>query len=349
MARSGCSPTTVTRCECPSASSVTQKIIRALRAGCLPAHFTAAARSANILAIVPTLSSSHFVVFEVLIKDLLKRGHTVTTVTTFPQKTSIANLTDIDVSSDRTVFKNNLPVEFLSVIPERFFSVAHRFFDYLADVEKILSVPEVEALINSKTVFDLVIYETFIDDVFLGFAHKFRAPVVTIGSCHMFPWVVDRFGIPANPAYIPGFYSDYSGTLNFYQRVENTFLDLTCRLFYKFLLEPRMTEVVKKFFGRDTPPVRDLVKNISLYLVNTHSSFYGARPFPPQVVDVAGIHLASPKRLPAVRTILNKVGYAIPHQSQQMKSFSRHLAICVNINNAFPFLFVKLGYMTVFK
>lgn len=259
------------------------------------------ATCASILAVVPTLSKSHYEMFEVLICELAKRGHKITSVTTFPQESPIENLNEISVKDTRKVFINNYPFNSFPNVPETFLDVTPKFFGYFSDIEKVLAVPGVRNIISSNSTYDLVIYEMFIDDLFLGFAHKFKAPVITFSSCYMFPWMSDRFAIPANPAYVPGFYSGgYSKIMTFYQRTCNTFYNIITRLFYYVLIEPKIDDLAKKYFGDDMPSVHQLAKNISLYFTNTHFTFYGAEPLPPQVVDVSGIHLKPPKPLQQV-------------------------------------------------
>lgn len=259
------------------------------------------ATSANILAVVPTISRSHYKVFEVLISELAQRGHNVTAITTFPQKSPVTNLKEISVKGTRTVLLNNFTIQSFSNIPESFFEVAPKFFLYFDDTDKVLQFPDVVNIISSNVTFDLIMYEMFNDDVFLGFSHKFKAPVIAISSCYMFPWVPDRFGIPANPSYVPDFYSGgYSKHMNLYQRVKNTFYKTIGRLFFHFILKAKLTDLIRKHFGEDIPPVDQLFKHISIYFVNTHFSFYGGQPLPPQVVDISGVHLKQP-------TTLNKV------------------------------------------
>lgn len=258
------------------------------------------ADSAKILAVVPTLSRSHYVMFEVLIKQLASRGHAVTAITTFPQESRVENLEDISLRPVRKVVLNNLEFGFLNRIPETVLEVAPKFLEYIAETEKVLNFTAVSDLINSNKNFDLIIYESFVDDVFLGFAHKFRAPVITVSTCFMFPWIADRFAIPASPAYVPGFYSGFSDRMWFLQRLQNSLHDVSARLYFYLVLEPRSTQVLRKYFGPDTPPVRQLITNVSLYFVNSPFPLFGARPYPPQVVDISGVHLQDARPLPQV-------------------------------------------------
>ncbi|XP_054285630.1 UDP-glycosyltransferase UGT5-like isoform X2 [Macrosteles quadrilineatus] len=255
------------------------------------------AYASDVLVVTPTLSKSHFAPFGALIDELLNRGHRVTLITTFPREKPVQNLTEISVASVRKVIVDSFEFSSFSKIPETFWDVAGKFTTYIEDTTKVLNVPEVRNLIASNSTFDLIIYEMFIDDLFLGFAHKFKAPVIAIGSCYMFPYVPDRFAIPANPASFPGFYSWYSDKMHFIQRLHNVVLDLGGKALYRFSLEPLMTKIAREHFGSDMPPVGEMIKTTSLYFINTHSSMFAPHPYPPQVVDISGIHLKPAKPL----------------------------------------------------
>lgn len=258
-------------------------------------------RSANILVVSPTVSKSHYVMFGVLSRALAGRGHNVTQITTFPEVTTTENLTEISVKSVRTVFLNNLPVEMFGVVPPSFLTAARMLLVYVDSTANVLNFTDVRRLMTSESEkFDLVISESFVDDVFLGFAYKFEAPVITVSSCYMHAWTADRFAVPSDPAYIPGFHSGYGVRMRFWQRLRNALLDAVERLFFRLFLEPRQTAVVREYFGADYPSVGHLVRNISLYFINTPSVLYGTRPYPPQVVDISGIHLQQTKPLSQV-------------------------------------------------
>jgi glucuronosyltransferase len=47
----------------------------------------------------------------------------------------------------------------------------------------------------------------------------------------------------------------------------------------------------KEFFGPDTPPVAELIKNTSLVILNTHFSLNFPRSFVPAVVEAGGMQI----------------------------------------------------------
>jgi glucuronosyltransferase len=64
------------------------------------------AYGAKILGIFPVPGKSHFAVSAVLMKELASRGHQVTVLSPFPEKSPIPNYTDIDMRATRDEFFN---------------------------------------------------------------------------------------------------------------------------------------------------------------------------------------------------------------------------------------------------
>lgn len=62
----------------------------------------------KILAIYPTPSISHQFVFRALTKELIKRGHELTVITSHPMEFNNTNLTQIDLSAANDQLKNAL-------------------------------------------------------------------------------------------------------------------------------------------------------------------------------------------------------------------------------------------------
>ena len=56
-----------------------------------------ATHSAKILGIFPVPANSHNIVFTAVTRELARRGHQLTVISTFPEKTPIPNITYIGV------------------------------------------------------------------------------------------------------------------------------------------------------------------------------------------------------------------------------------------------------------
>lgn len=256
--------------------------------------------SSKILALFPYIGKSHFDVFEPFVKELAARGHQVVVVSHFPQKYPVINYTDISLVGSLTIdAKDRVDLQSISGIAALKTAVKE-ITQIWESCEKMLSFHTVQELLKSDEKFDLVITETFITDCFLPFVHKFKAPHVAISSCILFPWSNDRMGSPDNPSYIPTIGTWFSNQMSFSERLINVIANVALKVIYS-VTEGIVTEGhVHKHVGNDVPSLSDIARNTSLLLVNTHFSLNRPRPLVPGIVEVGGLHLKPPKKLPKV-------------------------------------------------
>jgi glucuronosyltransferase len=256
--------------------------------------------SARILALFPYIGKSHFDVFEPFVKELATRGHHVVVLSHFPQKQPIANYTDISlVGSIATDATNRIDLQNMSGI-RLLKTLIKEFSTFFESCDQMLSFHKVQELLNSEVNFDLIITETFITDCFLPFVHKFKAPHVAMSSCVMFPWSNDRMGNPDNPSYIPTHGTWFSDEMNFSERFFNAIANIGSKFIFH-VTEGMVTQsCVRKHFGDDVPLLSDIAKNTDLLLVNSHFSLNRPRPLVPGIVEVGGLHIKPPKKLPMV-------------------------------------------------
>lgn len=163
-----------------------------------------------------------------------------------------------------------------------------------------LSSKQIQDFLKANQTFDLIAMEYFNTDCFLGFAHKFKAPVISIGSCSLMPWHNHRFGNPDNPAYIPVNLMRHSDRMSFFERVENTVAYVYNGVVSFLFMEIPGNMLAKRYFGDDVPDLRELAYNTSLMLENVHFSLTLPRPQVPNIIDVGGIHIGKTKPLPEV-------------------------------------------------
>lgn len=265
---------------------------------CLLCRLTSSSR---ILAVVPTVSSSHFAVFKPLLLSLASRGHEVVVISSFPQHSCVENYTDISIRDFKNVYSSNVPIDVLYTVPASFVENLYILYREIADYEQIFSHAGVKKLLRSNETFDLVITEVWNSDLFLGFGKRFKAPVVVVSSSHFYPWFSARFGNPNNPSYTPNIFFPKMGKLDLWERLMNTVQLVISRFAYDLFYSPLSDKIAKRVFGDSLPPLGALAQNTSLVLVNTHPSVHGALPVSPQVVQIGGIHVAKPSPLPKVR------------------------------------------------
>lgn len=262
--------------------------------------FSSTSESARILGIFPIGGISHYAPAEAILKALAARGHNVTAVSSYPQKTPLSNFRDVDVSKARGLAINSLSFDLVRTVLQ---SYINNFF-FIPNIsrtycEVAFATPEVHNLLNEQ--FDLVITEIFGADCSVGFAWRFKAPLISVISSRPLPWAYSRVGSPVNPAYMRQIQVDYPVPMNFWQRLQNTWYYLFYTFGYQYLHNGPETDLIsRKYFGPEVPPVREIVKNTSLVFVNSHFTTDAPYPTTPNFVEIAGIHVKKPKPLPAV-------------------------------------------------
>lgn len=74
-------------------------------------HFINSSGASRILGVFPGPTYSHFILGHTLMAELASRGHEVTVINPFPQKTPIKNYKDVDLSEFLTKYKGMLNVQ----------------------------------------------------------------------------------------------------------------------------------------------------------------------------------------------------------------------------------------------
>jgi len=170
----------------------------------------------------------------------------------------------------------------------------------------LLQQDSIQKLIHSTDLsFDVVIFEAFISECFLGFAHKFQAPIIQVstevGGNFMGDWV----GSPNPYSYVPDEFVEYADKMNFWERTHNTILCLLKHVGRQIIHVPKQNAAMQKYFNYtdNLPPVWELEHKTSLVLLNTHHSLSYLKPLMPNYVQVGGMHVKPPKKLPQVRNV----------------------------------------------
>ena len=236
---------------------------------------------------------------EVFMKGLASRGHEVVLISHFPQKTPLPNYTDVSLVGSMPNVVSNVALDDLAT--GLVYTTLKFIFELgVTGCEKTLSYPPVLKLINSEEKFDLVFTELFNTDCYVGFAHKFQVPFISISTTTYLPWGHERFANPENPSYIGNLLLGYSDRMSFVERVVNTLYLKITQWAYHYWSDVPSQEIARKYFGQSLPPLADIVRNTSLVLLNRHFSINKPVPNLPVVIEVGGLHVQKPKKLPEV-------------------------------------------------
>ncbi|XP_068086153.1 UDP-glycosyltransferase UGT5 [Anabrus simplex] len=255
---------------------------------------------ARILGIVPMPARSHHIAFLSLMRELASRQHEVTVMNFFPQEKPIPNYTDITLNMD--VFKEIHAGNMFTDTPSTVLGILMKLWgmgNLIGD--HLLQSPNVQEVIHSKNQhFDLVILEAFANEAFLGFAHKFKAPVIFLcpfGGTH---WMHSVVGNPSTFSYIPDTFLNFNDHMTFPQRIHNTLIGVIELLVRELYYLPQQDAIMRKYFNNSgpIPDIRELERQTSLLLLNSDVSLSYPRPMVPNAVQVGGMHIKPPKKLP---------------------------------------------------
>lgn len=148
--------------------------------------------------------------------------------------------------------------------------------------------------------YDLVITELLASRCDLYLASRLGVPHVAIMSSQMLTWYQDSFDSPSNPSYITTLNSPYPKPETFVQRFWNVVDYVTVFMYFKYI-DTAATIMGRQYFGDDSPHAEDLLRNVSMVFLNTHSNFDFSKPLATNFKEIGGIHLKPPKSLPTVR------------------------------------------------
>ncbi|KAB0795113.1 hypothetical protein PPYR_11952 [Photinus pyralis] len=252
---------------------------------------------AKILGIFHAFAYSHQQLGNKILYELAARGHQVTAIIPAPfvPKTPIKNYKPVTFELPDFVHdKLDLYKESERGVLSKFI-----FMDVIGVVftEMVFNQTTVQELLKSNEQFDMVIMEQFINEAFKGFCYHYKAHCVVVSTIGTSRWTDFQMGNPINPAYMPDILLSYSSNMNFYQRLINslTFLLGTIHFFLSSL--PKQNEIMQKYIP-GAPHLNELYYNSSLMLLNSHTSINPAVPLVPNMIEIGGFHVSSPKQLP---------------------------------------------------
>jgi glucuronosyltransferase len=118
--------------------------------------------------------------------------------------------------------------------------------------------------------------------------------------------MADWVGSPNPYSYVPDEFVDYTDKMNFWQRTHNTIVCLLKHVGRQLIHVPKQNAAMQKHFNYtdNLPPVWELEQKTSLVLLNTHHSLGYPKPLMPNYVQVGGMHVKPPKKLPQVRNVI---------------------------------------------
>ncbi|KAJ6640035.1 UDP-glycosyltransferase UGT5 [Pseudolycoriella hygida] len=270
--------------------------------------------SYKILGIFHTPSKSHYIAGGALMKALAEKGHEVTVISPFPQKKPLTNFRDVSVLGIEKLldelFPNITDMESMGVAEK--LNLTLTFGVIMANFTLTHKVMQ-NFLSTDNVAYDVIVMQIFMNEAFLGIGHHFKAPIVGFSSFGASKWTNDMVGTPTPMSYVPHIQLKYTDRMTFFQRVCNVLAYVGETLYMDWIYMPKQAKVYNEIFPDPKPTLDELLRNVSLVLVNSHFSLQFPRPYVPNMIEVGGLQInQTPKKLPTdLQQILNNASHGV--------------------------------------
>ncbi|KAG7196862.1 hypothetical protein KM043_014498 [Ampulex compressa] len=256
----------------------------------------AVVNGARILGVFPFPSRSHQVIFRSFSMELAKKGHDVMIFTTHSgENVKRENYTEVNLHyvSD-TVQKN---MNFFKLGKDGVWATVRAVSDQSEIMsEAVLSHPAMQRLVsaNSTEKFDLIVAQCLMNDAIYALSIRLNAPMIGISTLPMLSFHHYIFGNPLILAYSPDVLLGQTDHMNLWERMTNLYY--ASRILYEYLYTvlPKQDIIMRKYFGQDMPPIKEVSKHLSLILFSVPQYFPYPRPNVPSVINIGGFRLQRP-------------------------------------------------------
>lgn len=231
----------------------------------------------------------------------------MTLLTTDPMNdTSLTNLTEIDLSFAYELWhtKHNI-AKIIQDYQTSLLKVADLYIEMMNDImDQEMQHSEVQKLIHAPDEkFDLLMVE-YIFPTMIAFSERFKCPFIGLVPLDALGLAHEAIGNPTNPGLYPDFMLPFTGELNFLERMVSTLFWVWIRLYSTWYVYPREDATIRKHFGENMPPLKDMERNISMLFLNLNPVFHTVRPLVSTTISIGGgTHLESDKPLPKVQNV----------------------------------------------
>ncbi|XP_050356521.1 UDP-glucosyltransferase 2-like isoform X2 [Nymphalis io] len=253
----------------------------------------------RILAVFPTPSISHQVVFRPLTHELARRGHEVTVITTdpaYPPGQTPSNLTEIDVHDlSYKLWKDEFRSKSVGSKQDIYSQIKKIFFVIFKLVTSQIETKEVQDVIKTKT-FDLLLLEAYTNPA-LVYSHFFKVPVIQVSSFGGLNFNYRTVGACTHPMLYPTQLQQKLYNLTNWDKLQNLYKHWWFENF-QWKVEQEENKMLKSLFGSDFPSLYELNNNVHMLFLNVNPIWVDNQPVPSNVIYIGGIHMTEPKELP---------------------------------------------------
>ncbi|XP_076275158.1 UDP-glycosyltransferase UGT5-like [Rhynchophorus ferrugineus] len=261
-------------------------------------------QSARYLGLFPDAGGSHYILGFKLMRALADAGHDVTFVSSIKQKKPLVTkgnfteliLEDLHVDTSEGMVDTNI-FEFMKESSITILGYASSIL--FKSSNDTMHHPKIKQLLNSNEKYDAVVMKHSHNDALKIFSAVFNCPVIILSDVGPNNLINSVVGNPNEISYIrhyntPG---NPEQPMTFLERRYNLILymaEYLCAQYHTLPVHQRILESVIN----NPPEITDLYNNVSLVLLNSHTSIYTPQPLVPNMVEIGGYHIDPPKKLP---------------------------------------------------
>ena len=263
---------------------------------------------AKILAISFFQSKSHFITYKPLLYALADRGHEVTIVNPLKPEKERKNVKHYQVYDLNVLEQSTMPnlFEMKEQLGSSSLStyIANPFLQFIsmfqAGCKQGYESPLIDEIRKEK--YDLIFFIPVFNECLYGLIHELNTTTVLFSQLTVLiqPWTAETFGAPTLPSFTPLLNYGFTDEMNFWERVINFLGMIYFQTVLKFYYYPIAEGFYRHYINPNAPSVKEIEKNASLMLVNSHINFIPPRPMMADIIEVGGMHLKDPNPLPKV-------------------------------------------------
>uniref|UniRef100_A0A182R101 UDP-glucuronosyltransferase n=1 Tax=Anopheles farauti TaxID=69004 RepID=A0A182R101_9DIPT len=293
--------------------------MRILSLVCLLAAYLQTSDGARILSVNVFPGRSHWMMISSILEELLDRGHEVTVITNYARKEPHPNLTEIVIAPVYDFWAKSVKVDSLYDLTE--ISTHQMLMDFLYPLGletaayAFTRANVMEFLRNDDSRFDLLLAEQFYQEAYLMLAYKYKIPIVSIGTFGFAQYMGPMTGLMNAWSHVPHEFLPFTDHMTLYQRAYNAFVssyELLLRSWYYLPQQQAMAERYFSFLPGPLPRLSDLERQVSVVLLNSYPPLTSTRAKVPALVQVGGLHIKEPKRLPDdLQTFLDEAKHGV--------------------------------------
>ncbi|TMW46154.1 hypothetical protein DOY81_008766, partial [Sarcophaga bullata] len=253
---------------------------------------TSAESPSKILAVFGLPAPARYDFVAALLNALSDRGHQVTLILRFASDWKLReNITQIIIKENQailtefTYFSSNY-------MDNNFFSNLQIVFGNCTSMNgNIFKNPQVKQLMQEEQKFDLILLDILLSDSLYGLGEHFNAPMVGVSNYCTWLTVDALVGNISPASFIPSVLIQHAFEVNFMQRCLNFALDMINEMIYNFMYLNQQHILYKELFPNARQTFAEVRRNFSLVILNHHVSLSFARPYVPNMIEAAGLHI----------------------------------------------------------